>query len=380
MCFFLPSILPASGMTSVSFFLPFHSIFVLVTLGIWFILSSSSRAEESDNEGVQTFMGTGSEKSSCESHPTGIVNDGTEMGDDAKEFLREEVFGQNINYKSGSFLSMLDENDVGRGKEEKMDPSFFFSFLKGLSQAQLGKVESEDKTKKTSPEESMKMTKLIEKLWASSQEEDAFGGLELLSLFGDTFTEVARQLGRNFGDVLAGVDGTIPLAFVYYGGFIDRVLTPSKKRQLHRFYNKVPKDEMIQLHDGLYLSALAYCDTVDAFRAGLATFQDNNWELLYGTTDSLPHLPAHFLMIHKQLAPLEEPSIKELFLGKKETEVVVVLVVRGTKYLSDALADSLLEPGEYKGGYAHGGILASGKALAAKHLSRLKDLHEFTGT
>jgi hypothetical protein len=339
---------------------------------------------------------------SCENSPgtgrSGIHDDGVvcmgDSNDDARDFLKREVFGQdNIEYKSGPFLPMLDGDGLGHGNrhnDEEKEPNPFFSFLNGLAKNQLpallGIGESKNGTTTTatggasSSEDGAIITTLLERARSLRLEQDGAGGLEMVSLIGDAIRNVARQLERNFGDVLGGVDfGTLPIALTYYGAFTDRVLNPTRKRQLHRFYNKVTRDEMIQLHEGLYLSALAYCDTVDDFRAGLATFQDDNWELMYGTTVSLPTMPAHFLMIHKQLAPLEEPSFTQLFMGERETEVVVALVVRGTKHLSDALSDALLEPGEYKGGHAHGGILASGKALAEKHLPLLKEIHEVTG-
>ena len=116
------------------------------------------------------------------------------------------------------------------------------------------------------------------------------------------------------------------------------------------------------------------------FRDGLAKFQNNSWEILYGTTDSVPDLPANFLLIHKQLAPLEEPSFKTFFEAKKQSEVLVTLVVRGTKHISDVLSDGLLEAKDYRGGKAHGGILSSGKNLAEYYLPKLKELHRTTGT
>jgi hypothetical protein len=137
------------------------------------------------------------------------------------------------------------------------------------------------------------------------------------------------------------------------------------------------------LHDALYLSHLAYVDTVKQFRDGLEKFQNNSWEILYGTTDSLPDRPANFLLIHKQLAPLEEPSIKTFFEGKHfgmiESEVLVTLVVRGTKHFSDVLSDGMLEAKDYRGGKAHGGILSSGKNLAEYYLPKLRELHRTTG-
>jgi pimeloyl-ACP methyl ester carboxylesterase len=162
---------------------------------------------------------------------------------------------------------------------------------------------------------------------------------------------------------------------------VDSLKNPSWKRRQHRFYEKVTKPLVLELHDALYLSQLAYVNKIEDFRDGLAKFQNNVWELGYGTTESLPHMPAHFLLIHKHLGPLRNQKM-DSFLpweAKKESEIEVTLVVRGTKHLSDALADALLEPVEYRGGYAHGGILASGKALAETYLPKLKELLKHSG-
>lgn len=359
-----------------------RSVSFLVTLALCFNRPSWSNTEK--HEDVQACSSTDSASGSCESRS--MVTNEDRMGpneDDVEKFLNEEVFGQDINYKSGQFLPMLDDadNDTHENREAK-GHNPFFSFINGLTQNQIpaltGTGPSFNATKRTSQDDSVAITKLLEKARALNHEEDVVDGLDILRL-GDTLKDVAGQLDRNFGKVLEGVDGMFPFALVYFAAFTDRSLNSSKKRQLHRFYDQVTKDEIVQLHDGLYLSALSYCNSVDDFRSGLATFQRNSWELLYGTTESLPKMPSHFLLIHKELAPLVEPTIKDFFLGKSETEVVVVLVVRGTKDLSDALSDALLEPREYKDGYAHGGILDSGQALVAKHLPRLKKLHEITG-
>jgi len=81
----------------------------------------------------------------------------------------------------------------------------------------------------------------------------------------------------------------------------------------------------------------------------------------------------------KQNSPLEAIQESLQNLGKPpQSEVVVTLVVRGTKDIADFLQDGLLEPEEYRGGHAHSGILASGKNLAKQYLPKLKDLHEIT--
>ena len=98
---------------------------------------------------------------------------------------------------------------------------------------------------------------------------------------------------------------------------------------------------------------------------------------------SLPHLPAHFLLIHKKLSRLNKQTKGPFFFPwddkKTDSEQTVALVVRGTKHLSDAIADALLEPVEYRGGHVHGGILESGKNLSNKYLPKLEALLKHSG-
>lgn len=228
--------------------------------------------------------------------------------------------------------------------------------------------------------ESTKLVKEILKQTAVTRQQDmSVQGLEMLNHITTALQQAGEQLHRNFGELMDSMDGYILFSIFYYLQHQAAHYNSMWKRRVHRFYNTVSKDEFIQLHDALYLSNLAYVDTVEHFREGLVKFNDNELELMYGTTQSLPNLPANFLLIHKELAPLEQPLFEGFFYGKKETEVVVVMVVRGTKDLSDALSDALLEPKEYQGGYAHGGILASGKNLAKYYLPKLQELHRASG-
>jgi hypothetical protein len=213
--------------------------------------------------------------------------------------------------------------------------------------------------------------------------------------------KVAKQLHDNFGELLkTNIDHFIVLAIPYFAIAQDAKNSPLWKRKLHRFYQKVTKDEWIDLHDALYLSQLAYVNTIEQFETGLEDFQEGAWKKIYGTTQSLPDLPASFLIIRKELDPLENSNNKKkaqqpsklllpfqtplgvlqetLFKSPPQSEVLVTLVVRGSKDYADFLNDGLLEPEEYRGGYAHQGILASGKNLVQQYLPILKDLHNIT--
>jgi hypothetical protein len=222
---------------------------------------------------------------------------------------------------------------------------------------------------------------LLDKVKHLDKDDHSIVGPEFWGTIQDALNRALEQLKNTFGHILDEVDTSVAISMVYYLADEDSRKNPSWKRQQHRFCEKVSKSFILELHDALYLSQLSYVDSIDEFKKGLAQFHNNEWEMAYGSTDSLPSLPAHFLAVHKNLSPLKNPSLLSIlpWENKKDSELTVLLIVRGTKDLSDALADALLEPAEYRGGYAHGGILENGKNLAARYLPKLKALLEHSG-
>lgn len=92
-------------------------------------------------------------------------------------------------------------------------------------------------------------------------------------------------------------------------------------------------------------------------------------------------MPAHFLLVHKNPAPWHDEYLVTLlpWETKPNIELQITLVVRGTKDLADAIADTMLKPVDFLGGKAHGGILASGTALVEKYTPKLKELLKHSG-
>jgi hypothetical protein len=315
------------------------------------------------------------------------------------KFLNERVFGQKDvsgDHSQDDFLSVLEVDDTrdDESKEKKeqgrTNNNPFTTFLQGFSSPLLSWPNDDDDdddensnttTTTTTLTDSTNriVTQILERAAIMGQQEDVVEGVEYLKRLSKTFDRVVDQVNENFNDVLKGVDMSTPLAATYYAAHIDSIRNPTWKRRMHRFYDRLTKKELIQLYEGLYLSALAYAPTVKDFQDKLDKFQDGSFDLLHGSTRSLPNLPASFLLIHKQLAPLKEPSLKDFFFPKKESEVLVVLVVRGTKDVADLLADGLLAPTEYRGGLVHEGLLHAGKGIAEKYLPILKDVHEQSG-
>jgi hypothetical protein len=300
-----------------------------------------------------------------------------EVGNKAHQFLQEKIFGQQqADADAGGFLTLL-AGGVNEKSEQKTNP--FFSLLDRLAAA--GIMPGMDEQTQDSSHSNDVINSLLERASLLNEEEQAITGLDFLGLIQEASSKAVQQLKNTFGDVMSEVDPSHAVAMVYFLAQEDARKNPSWKRRQHRFYDKVTKPVVLELHDALYLSQLAYVNSVKDFRKGLATFQNNTWELGYGTTESLPNMPAHFLLIHKKLASLSDPATRSIlpWEGKKDSELQVTLVIRGTKYLSDAIADALLEPVEYRGGHAHGGCLESGKAFAEKYVPKLKDLLKHSG-
>jgi len=190
-----------------------------------------------------------------------------------------------------------------------------------------------------------------------------------------------EQMTKTFEKVLSSVGPTTTIALIYYIANQEEKYTPSWKRQQHRFYEKITPQVVLELHDALYLSQLAYVNKITDFRTGLRDFQQGTWELAYGTTESLPTMPANFLLVHKNPAPFHDEYVESVlpWEKKKDNELEIALVVRGTKNLPDILADATLGVEDYRGGKAHGGILASGKALVDFYAPKLRELLMHSG-
>jgi hypothetical protein len=338
----------------------------------------------------------------------------------------ERPFLQYLEARREGFFDTEDSSpgeasDDSSGNNNNNNNNPFFSFLDGIKQTRaslLGETEKEDEdeaspgSERTTTGKEEILAQVLEKARVLSQKEDGLGFRDFVKTMRAAVQKVAKQLQDNFGDLLAtNIDAYIALAIPYFALREDARNSPLAKRRLHRFYQKVTKEEWMDLHDALYLSQLAYVNTIEQFESGLEAFENGSWKKIYGTTQSVPDLPANFLLIHRELDPLEvggtgggQGGSKKTFrkqqqqqqqqpqfpvlealqeswqnLGRPpQTEVLVTLVVRGTKDFSDLLQDGTLEPEEYRGGYAHGGILASGKNLAKQYLPKLKDLHEIT--
>ena len=223
--------------------------------------------------------------------------------------------------------------------------------------------------------------------------------VQLLELFVQTLQDVLDQLEKNFQSLFGSLPSSHrwnPLLAIWYSmEHTEQVLTPSQKKRLHWFDKPFQSvDAMEELHGALYLSQLAYANTIRDIKKGLSQFQQtNSWELLYANVQGFPGEPAHFLAVRKEakrkrkkgqpksaIQKLLQPAEHQHYEHGQSTSVLeVLLVVRGTKELGDMLSDGLLEASEFLGGLAHAGIARAGHYLVNQHTDTLHELWKVSG-
>ena len=180
-------------------------------------------------------------------------------------------------------------------------------------------------------------------------------------------TRYAEDLKKTADRFLGDVDFSqlYPSSLFYFIEHSDSIKTPSWKRQRHRFYPGIDIRRMEELNDHLQLADLSYADSVESIQEKL----ENNktpYEVVYVNTESKTNRPAHFIAV-KRSQKLWTPWLE------------VIMVVRGTKTIDDAITDLLCDYEDYKGGKAHSGMLEGGRYLAEKHKKLFKDLLKSSG-
>lgn len=213
------------------------------------------------------------------------------------------------------------------------------------------------------------ITDIVAKVRDRAGEGDVEDTTTLTEIF-DILYSYKDALGEVADKYLKDVDFTklTPTALLYYLEYQEQIKTPSWKRRLHRFCRGIDMAEVDELYKALILGELSYADSVEDIRKGLEN-HPTPYELVYCNVKSSPGQPANFLAVKR-----DQPS------GVFDRNVLrVVLVVRGTKSIADALTDVLCDTEEYQGGKVHSFILNSGRYIAEKHRDLLMDLLELSG-
>lgn len=179
--------------------------------------------------------------------------------------------------------------------------------------------------------------------------------------------QYADDLKKTADRFLADVDFSqlYPSSLFYFIEHSDSIKTPSWKRQRHRFYPGIDIRRMEELNDYLQLADLSYADSVESIQEKLGN-NKTPYEVVYVNTESKPNRPAHFVAV-KRSQKLWTPWLE------------VIMCVRGTKTIDDAITDLLCDYEDYKGGKAHSGMLEGGRYLAQKHRKLFKDLLKSSG-
>ena len=156
-----------------------------------------------------------------------------------------------------------------------------------------------------------------------------------------------------------------PTALFYYLEFEDERKNPSWKRRKHRFYDGIDIERVERLNEYLELAYISYDDTVEQIKEDLEN-RVKACELVYAEVNSEPGKPANYVAV-----PRDQP--------KNAKHLEVIIGVRGTKSLADAITDLICEDVDYRGGKAHAFILDSGKYICKKHTTMLEELLASSG-
>jgi hypothetical protein len=155
-----------------------------------------------------------------------------------------------------------------------------------------------------------------------------------------------------------------PSNLFYFVEREDEKKNPSSKRRKHRFFSGVGVEQVDDLNEKLRLALLSYTGTLEEVQTSLE--KDFNCELAYCAMESLPGKPSHFIAVKKDQS-------------QWSSSLELLLVVRGTKTITDVITDLLCDADPYRGGLAHVGITQSGQYLANKHDALFRKLLELSG-
>lgn len=287
-------------------------------------------------------------------------------------------------------LTGSEDKDEQRKQEETSKDSLVSSpaFLKERLDKLLTK-KNDEKTPETNAEHSSSMFNLVkdatslllnptekqqnealERILETAHKSAARGDIqdkksiaEIQSLLSTSLQKMQSMMEESFGHV--DVTKLSPAASYYFVEREDETKNPSWKRRMHRFHPGIDFALVEDLYEALYVADLSYADSVQEIQEGLQKAK-HPVEMIYCNTVSYPGRPAHLLLL------LKDQSIWS-------SSLEVILVVRGSKTLSDVITDCLLEATDYRGGKGHAGILDSGRYLVEKHIDLLQSLRKAAG-
>jgi hypothetical protein len=243
-----------------------------------------------------------------------------------------------------------------KGVKAESQSNDFYTMAKTFAKLSIGDSETQEK--------------MVQELVVRARESTGKGDFsesqgfsDVLSILTTDMKAVTNSLDKSFGQL--DLSGLSQAGLFYYLEVEDERKNPSWKRRSHRFHKGLDINRVSHLNDMLYLSSLSYADTVEEIAEGCKhAFEP--LELVYCDTDSSPNKPGHFIALKKNQSVWS-------------TELEVMIVVRGTKTMTDVMTDCVVDAVPYRGGKAHNGILQSGKWIVSEHKELLEKLRKLTG-
>lgn len=288
------------------------------------------------------------------------------------DFLTEDVFGKGIMNDEAEALNRVTHDATNSSQPTQQNQGGIFSLmspLQSLFDQILGK---ENEVSSTSKEKSILD---VAKEFNDNVNHTLKATSDTNTKDMDKFWSILDQCKQQWSTVAkdSKAKDIAPLAFMYYVGFEESRKTPSYKRREHRFYPSLDNvDLLYDLHNGLYLATISYMNKVQDITDSLNDFKGSPWVMLYCEVTSQPRQPAHYICVKKDHETIKGNGFR--FPWQEEDALDFLMVVRGTKEISDVLSDALIETTPYDGGLAHGGIYQSGKYLVDKHTPLLQTL------
>jgi len=188
---------------------------------------------------------------------------------------------------------------------------------------------------------------------------EAFSMEDMLAKLKTYSTMIQEVADKYVSDI--NFDKLTPTSLLYYLEHEDEIKNPSWKNRIHRFCTAVKVEEMERLNQDLVWSHLSYADTEEEIQKGCAEHPVPS-ELAVCELESRPGEPAYFIAIPKQQdsmpwAPLD-----------------VIMAVRGTKSLEDAITDIICDAAPYRDGKAHQYIIKAGTHVFEQSKPILEDM------
>lgn len=280
----------------------------------------------------------------------------TQEGEDSIENKIRRGVSKLKDFVDESFAQFDQKGEQGSGGNEA------FEFLKSFQSvfSATGEAMNDEESIKLAADFIAKASELSQFLQSNKAKR---GFLEMKDVILRSLGEVRDSLERNFGHVQW--DKFKMFSAIYFLEHMESLLTPSMKRRKHAFAPDVSTAEVVELHKALYLANLAYEDTVADIKEGLQ-LESSEWELIYAQLKNAPGEPAHYIALRKDHS-LSSSLARHDYLD-------VLLVVRGTKDLSDVLSDGLLDAVPFRGGFGHAGLVQSGQFLVDHHIDLFHSL------